>query len=100
MGGGKWIYTIKRGPTDEETFKARYVAKGYSQVPGIDFHETFPPTAKMNSVSSNGRGLQCHYQATKTVFVCKLNKSLYGLRESGRSWDVLLHNYLLRQGFQ
>ena len=29
--GGKWVYTIKSGPNNEETYEARYVAKGYSQ---------------------------------------------------------------------
>ena len=48
--GGKWVYTIKTGPDDQETYKARYVAMGYSQVPGVDFHETFAPTARMSSV--------------------------------------------------
>jgi hypothetical protein len=48
--GGKWVYTIKSGPNNEETYKARYVAKGYSQVPGVDYHETFAPTARMSSV--------------------------------------------------
>ena len=45
--GGKWVYQVKLGPNNEDRFKARYVAKGYSQVKDLDYDETFTPTAKM-----------------------------------------------------
>ena len=31
-GGCRWVYTMKESCTGAKTFKARYVAKGYSQV--------------------------------------------------------------------
>ena len=31
--------------------------------------------------------------------VCKLNKSLYGLKQNGRNWNVTLHEYLSKEGF-
>ena len=31
--------------------------------------------------------------------VCKLKKSLYGLKQSGRNWNCLLHGYLTQEGF-
>ena len=47
--GGRWVYSIKPKP-DGELYKARYVAKGYSQMYGIDYFETFAPTTRMSSI--------------------------------------------------
>lgn len=49
-GGGEWVYAIKPGPNGEEKYKARFVAKACSQVPGVDYYETFSPTARITSV--------------------------------------------------
>ncbi len=49
--GGKWVFKIKRDETGEiKKYKARYVAKGYGQVYGSDYCETFVPTAKLTTV--------------------------------------------------
>ena len=48
--GGKWVYAIKEDAQGSEKLKARYVAKGFSQVHGIDYEETFSPTANITSV--------------------------------------------------
>ena len=48
--GEKWVYAIKLDPNVEEKYKARFVAKGYSQAPDIHYHETFSPTARITSV--------------------------------------------------
>ena len=50
MIGGKWVFKVKEGPRNEEQLKARYVAKGYAQVKGVDYKETFSPTPKLITV--------------------------------------------------
>lgn len=48
--GGKWVYTIKGDIDGHDQYKARFVAKGYSQRAGIDYGETFSPTANLTSI--------------------------------------------------
>ena len=48
--GGRWVYTIKECANGSKSYKARFVAKGYSQKEGLDYHETFAPTAQLTSV--------------------------------------------------
>ena len=130
--GGKWVYAVKQGLDDTERFKARYVAKGYSQVKDIDYDETFSPTARHTSIRMlmqlvAQEKLQVHQMDVKTAYlnadidceiyleqpkgfvrtnengdelVCKLKKSLYGLKQSGRNWNHVLHKFLIDQNFK
>ena len=49
--GGRWVFALKKDENGEIVkYKARYVAKGFFQIFGSDFLETFAPTAKLSSV--------------------------------------------------
>ncbi|CAI7823230.1 unnamed protein product [Closterium sp. NIES-53] len=47
---GMWIFRVKRPPGSPPVFKARYVARGFSQQQGVDFFHTFSPTLKMTTL--------------------------------------------------
>ena len=125
---GRWVYNLKDGPNGVEIFKARYVAKGFTQVQGLDYFETFSPTVKMSSVRAVMQiaaeyGLSISQMDVKTAFlnapidceiyveqprgyekpgglVCRLKKSLYGLKQSGRNWNNTLHDFLIQNEFK
>ncbi|CAI7771478.1 unnamed protein product [Closterium sp. NIES-54] len=45
-----WIFRVKRPPSSPPAFKARYVARGFSQQQGVDNFQTFSPTPKMTTL--------------------------------------------------
>ncbi len=47
---GRWVFTVKYDECGEVKHKARFVAKGFNQRYGIDYEETFAPTAQISSV--------------------------------------------------
>ncbi|CAI5931952.1 unnamed protein product [Closterium sp. NIES-65] len=47
---GMWIFRVKRPPDSPLVFKARYVARGFSQRQGVDYFHTFSPTPKMTTL--------------------------------------------------
>jgi len=130
--GGRWVYQVKPGPNGKEKFKARYVAKGYSQVKNIDYRETFAPTARMSTLRALldvavQKDMVIHQMDVKTAYLhadidheiyveqpegyeekdsagnvlyCKLKKSLYGLKQSGRMWNSVIHNFFISEGFK
>jgi hypothetical protein len=76
--------------------KALLVAKGYSQVEGLDFNETYAPIARLESICAflNGPIKEEVYIEQPPGFeyseypnhVYKLSKVLYGLKQSPRAW--------------
>ncbi|CAI7855540.1 unnamed protein product, partial [Closterium sp. NIES-54] len=47
---GMWIFRVKRPPGSPPAFKARYVARGFSQRQGVHYFQTFSPTPKMTTL--------------------------------------------------
>jgi hypothetical protein len=51
--GSRWIYKVKKVVDGSvEKYKARFVARGFSQIEGIDYDETFSPVARYSSIRS------------------------------------------------
>ena len=123
--GCRWLFRRK----EDERFKVRLVAKGYSQQPGIDFKETFAPVGKFTTlrvllalVAENDWEL--HSMDVKTAFLngeleeeifmeypegveeipepgyaCRLIKAIYGLRQSPRAWYQKIHMFFINHEF-
>jgi hypothetical protein len=128
--GSGWVYRVKRmGDGSIEWYKGRIVAKGFSQLFGLDFTEVFAPTARQSSIRLilaisaiedlhlrtvdishafiNGELEEEIYMKQPEGFqehgpdyVCKLNRSLYGLKQASRVWNKKLHGTLISMGFK
>ncbi|KAE8722483.1 Tetratricopeptide repeat-like superfamily protein isoform 2 [Hibiscus syriacus] len=86
----KWIFKVKRNTdVSVSSYKARMVAKGFFQQPGIDYNEVFSPVIKPVTVRPSG------YEQGDDSLVCKLHKAIYGLKQAPQAWiETLCHDCL------
>ncbi|CAI5483555.1 unnamed protein product [Closterium sp. Yama58-4] len=126
---GMWIFRVKRPPGSPPVFKARYVARGFSQREGVDFFQTFSPTPKMTTLRvllhiAAQRDYELHSLDFSTAFLqgslheeiwlrrppgftgsvppgtqWRLQRPVYGLRQAPREWHDTLRTTLAALGF-
>ena len=107
--------------------KSRFVAKGFAQIPGIDFTKTYAPVARLESMRAilhigAAMNWDIHQMDIKTAFlhgdlkeaiymeqpeggkeegkedwVCLMHKSLYGLMQGARNWNEKLNNIMVKE---
>ncbi|CAI7766622.1 unnamed protein product [Closterium sp. NIES-54] len=126
---GMWIFRVKRLPGSPPVFKARYVARGFSQRQGVDFFQTFSPTPKMTTLRvllqvADQHDYELHLLDFSTAFLqgslheeiwlrrppgftgsfaagtqWSLQQPVYGLRQVPREWNDTLRTTFAALGF-
>ncbi|SOV03025.1 uncharacterized protein UDID_18314 [Ustilago sp. UG-2017a] len=96
----RWVLKIKTDANLIPTkFKARLVAQGFTQREGIDYTEVFAP-AYLNSTLHHSIFLKPPLgMKVPPGKALKLMKGLYGLKQSGREWNMELDSHLRKIGF-
>jgi Reverse transcriptase (RNA-dependent DNA polymerase) len=127
----KWVFKAKQDANGNVVrFKARLVARGFSQAYGVDYFETYAPVAKLATYRTifalsalekweiHGMDVITAYLlgkldeeiymtqpegfvrlGMKRNMVCRLLRSLYGLKQAARVWNIKIHNFLVKIGF-
>ena len=124
----RWVFAIKRDSNNKiSVYKARLVAKGYKQKYGIDYDIIYSPTLdivciriilslaakfKWNTFQLDIKAAYLNAPLDKEVYVSipigdknygkgywLLKKSLYGLKQSGRNWNITFSSFLISIGF-
>ncbi|CAI7922429.1 unnamed protein product [Closterium sp. NIES-54] len=108
---GMWLYKVKWPPGAPPVFKARYVARGFSQREGVDFFQTFAPTPKMTTLwvlqhIAAQRDFELHSLDFSTAFLQgSLQERIWlhrppgftGTFPPGTKWQLRQPVYCLRQ---
>ena len=119
----KWVFRIKYDQLGQiSKYKARLVAKGFTQKYGRDFYETYAPVVKFKSFRTLmslavNQDLKLWQDDVPTAFLkgdlkediwvklpdgleVKLNKTLYGLKQSPMEWNNTLNEFLINYGLK
>ena len=125
----KWVFAIKQEQGIVTRFKARLVARGFTQQHGVDFDETYSSVARLKTVRCflavvAIRDLELELMDVETAYlnaplkervymkqpqgyhqgsdrsVWLLKKALYGLRQSGREWHLHVDQFIMSLGFK
>jgi hypothetical protein len=129
--GSKWVFKNKMNEKGQVVRnKARLVCKGYAQVEGREFDETFSPVARLEAIImflsySCHKNFKVYQMDVKSTFlngdleeevymeqpegfsltdnpnyVCKMKKALYGLKQAPRAWYYRLDKFLQHKGLK
>ena len=116
--GCRWVFRIKRDANGKiQKYKARLVAQGFTQIYGLDFLDTFAPFSRLSAIRAvialaASEDWELHQMDVKSAYlnspidaviymrlppgygqrgmVAKLNRGIYGLRQSGNLWHKTL----------